>query len=93
MCFEKCPEIDLVLDECRSIVDLATFQLIPSIAPYIENYNCSDPRTYHPDIPSDTRISNASCSKLVCILGLHIVIKDTCIIPSFLFYYSFCTAQ
>ena len=64
VCLEKCPEIDSVLDECRSVVDLPTVQLLPGIAPYIENYNCTDPRTYYPDIPSDTRISNTSCSKL-----------------------------
>jgi len=69
ICLEKCPEINSVLEECRSVADLPTFQIIPVIAPYIENYNCTDPRTYYPDIPSDTRISNTSCSKLLAVVS------------------------
>ena len=63
VCPGKCPEIDELMEECRGIADLPTFQIIPFIGPFLENYNCSNPVTYYPDIPSQINFSNSTCSK------------------------------
>jgi len=67
ICPDKCLEIDAVLKECRGIIDLPTFQLLPVLGDYFDDFNCSNPRTYYPDIPSRIDISTTICSKSTCI--------------------------
>ena len=63
VCPGKCPEIDGLFEECRGVANLPSLEIIPFIGPFVDNYNCSNPATYYPDIPADINYSNSTCSE------------------------------
>jgi len=63
VCSPRCPEVDSVVEECQGIINIPTFRSIPNLAEYFDNFNCTDPNTYYPDVPPNTGFSSTSCSE------------------------------
>ena len=79
ICPDKCSEFESVTKECRGIIDLPTFQLLPVLGDYLDTFNCSNPRTYYPHIPSNISISTTICSKSTCMACIDFF-KSICIV-------------
>ena len=47
LCLEQCPEIDTLSEECNHFLNSSELQSLEFAIPYIESFNCSDPRTYY----------------------------------------------
>ena len=68
ICTHRCPEIQRAYDVCfLNGLDLSAIGStdFPSLRGVIDNFNCSNPRTYYANSGRLLRISNTTCSKLL----------------------------
>ena len=68
ICTHRCPEFQRAYDVCFLSLDISAIDSedFPSLRNVIENFNCSHPRTYYANSGRQLRISNTTCSKLLC---------------------------
>jgi len=68
ICLERCPEIQAVYDLCLQGLALNIPPEFPSLREIIENFNCTDPRSYYANGRRELVISDTYCSKLLCLM-------------------------
>lgn len=66
ICIERCPEIQQAYDFCLEDITLIIPAGFPALLEIIENFNCTDPRSYYANGERDLDISDTYCSKLLC---------------------------